>query len=286
MAARERTQRADAQGERAGRRIDHLPQEVRPFTDQQIELVTNFAAQAVIAIENARLLNELRQRTDDLTESLEQQTATSEVLSVISKLARGVGSQCSTLCWRTRLRICDAKCGLLFRFDGDFDLRCRYGERPPALVEFISKWGRFQAETSSRHRMRQPGSRTIVHRSGRSNRTCRAGLRSAARDPSSRRPDAERRDAGRRYHHLSPGGPAVHRQADRAGVELCGTGRYRHREHPAAQRAARIAAAADCNRRRAQGHQPFDLRSADSARHADRIRPRGCAVPSGRRSGC
>jgi two-component system NtrC family sensor kinase len=108
--------------------------QVCPFTNKQIELVTNFAAQAVIAIENARLLKELHQRTADLSEALEQQTATSEVLQVISSSPGELEAVFETML-ANAVRICEATFGNMYLRDGEVFRIAAAHNTPPALLE-------------------------------------------------------------------------------------------------------------------------------------------------------
>ena len=127
-------------------------QEVRPFTNKQIELVTNFAAQAVIAIENTRLLNELRQRTDDLSKSLEQQTATSSVLRVISTSPGKLEPVFEALL-ANAVRVIGSTFGTMYLRQGDlFRVGAVHGA-PPAYVETLKSEPLFR-----------PGAETVLGR--------------------------------------------------------------------------------------------------------------------------
>ena len=179
---------------------------VRPFSDKQIELLITFADQAVIAIENVRLFDEVQARTRELSEALEQQTATSEVLRVISS-SPGQLEPVFEAMLQNATRICEAKFGTMYLREGDAFRAVALHNAPPAFAEY-----------------------------------------------------------------LPPGGPAVHRQANRAGAEFRRASCHRHREHPAAQRAAGIPSTANRHRRRAEGHQPLDIRASTRSRHSDRER--------------
>src|SRR5262249_44627829 len=110
--------------------------EIRPFTETQIKLVETFADQAVIAIENTRLFEAEQQRTRELTESLEQQTATSKVLDVISRSAFDLRAVFEAVV-ESSAKLCGAERGLIYRFDGEVLRIASSYNASPQLLEWI-----------------------------------------------------------------------------------------------------------------------------------------------------
>ncbi len=226
-------------------------QEVRPFTDKQIELVKNFAAQAVIAIENARLLNELRQRTADLTEALEQQTATSEVLQAISSSSGDLEPVLATML-ENAVRICDAKFGNIYRWDGEVLHLLASHNTPPAFAEARKRSplrpppetpvGRMLAHKAAFHSADMAAHPGYIDRSdpGSIAAVELGGVRTILAIPM-----LKENELIGSFACVSSGSSSLHRQTDRPGYELRLSGRHRHRERAVAQRAKAVFRAAD-----------------------------------------
>jgi GAF domain-containing protein len=135
-------------GETAIGAISVIRRQPGALSDKQRELLRTFANQAVIAIENTRLFNELRERTVDLSEALEQQTATSEVLKVISSSPGDLDPVFQAML-ANAVRICDAKFGVMFRYNNEMFNPAAMFDMPPALVEFFQQRGSFQPNSGT-----------------------------------------------------------------------------------------------------------------------------------------
>jgi putative methionine-R-sulfoxide reductase with GAF domain len=213
---------------------------VEPFTDHEIELVTTFADQAVIAIENVRLFEAEQQRTRELSESLEQQTATSEVLQVISSSPGDLQPVFETML-QNAVRICDAKFGNIFRWEGDALHLVATHNIPPAFAELRRRSpfrpgpenpiGRMVATKAVVHVADLAAEQRYIERRD----PATIAGRTWGRTDVCGCPDAKGERTNRCTHRVSAGSSPFYRQADRVGYKFRSPSRYRYRGHSSAQ---------------------------------------------------
>jgi GAF domain-containing protein len=230
-----------------------------PFSEEQIALLKGFANQAVIAIENTRLFEAEQQRTRELTESLEQQTATSDVLQVISSSPGDLNPVFQTIL-ANATRICEANFANIYRWDGNGLSLVATQNTPLAYVEARKRLPMRPDPKTPGGRM--VATRNVVHVADLAADECyieRTRASVAAVELGGIRtvlvvPMMKENEFGRMRHRVPPGSSSLRRKADRAGNEFRSTSSYRHRECATAQRAAGVASAADRDRRCAQNH--------------------------------